>query len=179
MNRTTYRPDGALMRDLPSAPGSVDLRGLMRTVAQPVVVVTGRRGAGGEPVGLTVSSFTSVSLDPPLLLFCAGRGSRRWALIRESGLFAVNVLAAHQASTAARFASPTIGFPSGVPWEHGATGIPVLSGVLAVGECSTAAIHPSGDHDVVVGQVEHTDIGSGALPLAYSDGAYSSVHRQL
>lgn len=98
---------------LPVGPRSdvaADLRALMRNLAQPVVVVTGR-DQQGRPRGMTISSFTSVSLAPALVLFCPSRRSGTWRAIAPIGRFAINVLAADQADVAARFAQPGGAYP--------------------------------------------------------------------
>jgi 3-hydroxy-9,10-secoandrosta-1,3,5(10)-triene-9,17-dione monooxygenase reductase component len=144
---------------------SNDLRTALRSVTQPVVVVAGR-GASG-PRGLTVSSFASVSADPPLVLFCPAVASRTWAAIAPSGRFAVQVLRRDQVDLALRFAEPGDRF-SGIGWAEAEHGLPVLDGVLAALLCRIHARRRSGDHEVVVGLVEET--------LLLSDGAGLDTH---
>jgi 3-hydroxy-9,10-secoandrosta-1,3,5(10)-triene-9,17-dione monooxygenase reductase component len=153
-----------------ASPPSV--RTLMSRVAQPVVVVTGR-GLDGRPVGMTVSSFTSVSADPPLVLFCPARGSGTWATIAPTGRFLLNVLAADQHAVAAAFAQPGPAFPD-VTHHLDVDGLPVLDGVVAAARCTTEAVHPGGDHDVVVARVDQVGTGLGA-PLAFWHRAYATV----
>ncbi len=150
------------------------LRHLMRDVAQPVVVVTGL-DAEGRPRGMTVSSFTSVSLDPPLVLFCTARTSTTWTALAPVGAFAVNVLGHDQAALAARFARPGSGFPPGArPPTPGA--VPVLPEARRFARCTVRATYPAGDHDVVVAAVEELSGRPCERPLAYWRGGYASAH---
>jgi len=151
--------------------GRPSVRELMSRVAQPVVVVTGR-GPDGVPVGMTVSSFTSVSADPPLVLFCVARGSRTWATIAPTGRFLVNVLASGQGSLAALFARPRPSFPR--VGHRTEDGLPLLDGVVAAAHCSTVVVHPGGDHDVVLAHVDGVATGQGA-PLSYWRRSYVAV----
>jgi 3-hydroxy-9,10-secoandrosta-1,3,5(10)-triene-9,17-dione monooxygenase reductase component len=151
-------------------PASV--RDLMALVAQPVAVVTGV-GPGGALEGMTVSSFTSVSADPPMVLFCPSRRSRTWASIAPSGRFVVNVLAADQQDVAELFNGSEDAF-SRVPHRVGADGLPVLSGVLASARCTTAVVRQGGDHHVVLGRLDDLSRGTG-IPLTYWCRGYSTV----
>ncbi|MFD4250048.1 flavin reductase family protein [Amycolatopsis thermoflava] len=126
-----------------------------------VVVVTAAGGAG-----MVVSSFTSVSLAPPLVLFCAGNTSTTWPRIREAGAFCANVLAAGQEDLARRFSGPGDRF-AGVPHRPGVLGSPVLAGVHAHLECEITDAHPAGDHTIVVGRVVALDSGDGTAPLVF------------
>ncbi|WP_312871590.1 flavin reductase family protein [Amycolatopsis acididurans] len=126
-----------------------------------VVVVT----APG-PVGMVVSSFTSVSLEPPLVLFCAGNESTTWPRIRETGRFCANVLAAGQESVARRFAGPGDRY-DGIRHLTGRHGSPILDGVHAYVDCEIAEEYPGGDHTIVVGRVLELDTGQGTGPLVF------------
>jgi 3-hydroxy-9,10-secoandrosta-1,3,5(10)-triene-9,17-dione monooxygenase reductase component len=109
--------------------------------------------AGGRAEGTTVNSFTSVSLEPPLVLFCLHRKSRLQSVLAESGGFTINFLSGNQEKLARSFAgSSTDGF-SDVPNHLGQTGMPVLSEALAFLTCTTVDIHAGGDHDIIVGEV--------------------------
>jgi flavin reductase (DIM6/NTAB) family NADH-FMN oxidoreductase RutF len=154
-------------------PTGTFLRELLREVAQPVVVVTGCSPEGGL-VAMTVSSFTSVSLAPPRVLFCPQSGSRTWAAIAPRGRFVVNVLAAGDAHVAARFARPE---RQGGPTRHerDAFGVPVLPEAVSWASCRTTQVHTVGDHLVVVAAVDRTTVGRGSAPLAYWRGRYATV----
>lgn len=108
----------------------------------------------GAPLGLTVNSFTSVSLDPPLVLVCIDTGSSSHDRLVASGSFAVNVLAAEHDALARRFASnPAEGRFDDVSWAPGPTGAPILAGMAAWLACTVEDVFPGGDHSIVVGRV--------------------------
>ena len=110
--------------------------------------------SGGEPVGMTCQSFSSVSLDPPLVLFVPAKTSRAWPLIQRAGRFCVNFLAADQAELSNTMASRGTDKFAGVPWQPSeATGSPLLDGTLGYVDCTIHAVHEAGDHYVVVGRV--------------------------
>lgn len=139
-----------------------------------VTVVTGRSG-DGVPFGLTVNSFTSVSLDPPLVLVCIDRLSSSHDPLVEGGSFVVNVLARGQMGLATRFASePSAGRFDGVAWDEGPLGDPVLPDAVAWLACSLEAVHGAGDHSILVGRVEALE-GSDREALAYHRGSYAMV----
>jgi flavin reductase (DIM6/NTAB) family NADH-FMN oxidoreductase RutF len=153
-------------------PTGTFVRELMRELAQPVVVVTGCSPEGGL-VAMTVSSFTSVSLAPPRVLFCPQARSRTWAAIAPRGRFVVNVLAAEDAHVAERFArSESQGEPA-----HGldAFGLPVLPEAVSWASCRTTQVHTVGDHLVVVAAVDRITVGTGHAPLAHWRGRYVTV----
>ncbi len=155
-------------------PASV--RDLMSLVAQPVAVVTGV-GPDGGPAGMTVSSFTSVSAEPPMVLFCPSRGSRTWAAIAPAGRFVVNVLASDQQHVAEAFSGPERQPFSRVDHRLDEDGLPVLSGVLAAARCTTAVVRQGGDHHVVLARLDAISRGGGT-PLTYWSRAYSTVVQQ-
>jgi 3-hydroxy-9,10-secoandrosta-1,3,5(10)-triene-9,17-dione monooxygenase reductase component len=128
-----------------------DLRRVFRDLPQPVAVVTGL-GPAGEPVGMTVSSLTSASLVPPLVLFCPAVTSRAWATARERGSFAVNILGQEHADLAVRFAGPGDRF-AGLRTMRIDDCMPALADALTVLICDIAAESPAGDHTVVLGRL--------------------------
>ena len=137
--------------------------------ASGVSVIT-TRDATGAPVGITASSFASLSLEPPLVLFCLGLDSTgREAFVAAPG-FTVHLLAAQQEALSARFA--TRGGDKFVGLEHGeGTWGPLLPGCLAALECRTHAQLPGGDHIIMVGAVERVTVADGE-PLLYFQGNY-------
>lgn len=135
-----------------------------------VAILTTAR-ADGEPVGLTVNSFTSVSLAPPLVLVCVHHGSRVLEPLLGAGRFAVNVLAAGQRELSTRFATNRT---CALAWETGAAGVPLIPGALAVFECELSRVFDGGDHRILVGRVLHLAAGEGA-PLV----RYGSAYRDL
>ncbi len=139
-----------------------------------VTVVT-TLGVGHEPVGLTVNSFSTVSLDPPLVLFCLGNGSETNPAFAAGHGYVVNVLAAHQVDLSRRFAAPVEDRFEGVAWEAGYNGMPVLTGALAVFECELDAVHDAGDHRILVGRVARLrETGHGSA-LGYFRSNYVAV----
>lgn len=137
-----------------------------------VTVVTGQKDAG-DPFGLTASSFTSVSLDPLLVLVSVGHGSATLPRLLDAGSFAVNILARGQEEIAYRFAGTDRGgrFQE-LDWTPGeATGSPILGGALAWMECRLWRSVPAGDHELVLGEVLGASPSAGE-PLAYFRGGF-------
>lgn len=126
----------------------------------------------GEPVGMTVGSFFSVSLDPPLVGFCADMGSSSWPVMAEAGSFAVNVLAADQAAISSLFAGPDDDRFAGVDWRAAPSGAPLLPDVLAWLDCTTEQVFDAGDHWIIVGRITALDVERDALPLVFWRGGY-------
>lgn len=144
---------------------SAKFRSVLGHVPTSVVVVTGC-DAKGEPFGITIGSFTSVSLDPPLVGFFPGVQSRSWASIRESGKFCVNVLGGGQDELCWRFAKEGDDKFSGLNWEPSPTGSPVLPDVIASIDCDIESETVVGDHFFVVGRVQslaHADNATNAM----------------
>jgi flavin reductase (DIM6/NTAB) family NADH-FMN oxidoreductase RutF len=152
---------------------SVDPASFRRALGQfatGVTVVT-TRDASGRPLGLTVSAFCSVSLHPPLVLVCIDHRSEANAGMRESGLFAVNVLAEGQEDVSRRFAAPGRAKVEGFPFLEGGHGLPLVPGALAHVECRVRSFHDEGDHAVWVGAVRSLATHPGR-PLLHHAGAY-------
>ena len=139
----------------------------------PVAVVTGRDRAGA-PLGLTVSSFTSISLEPPLALISVGLASITWRRLAASGRFAVNLLAADQEQLARRFAAAGARF-EGVEWEHSPTGLPVLADAYAVAELAIFARHEAGDHEIVIGRPLRARVLEPRPPLIHHRSGYATA----
>ncbi|NEN78317.1 flavin reductase family protein [Nocardioides zeae] len=144
----------------------------MGTFATGVVVVTALDEE--RPVGMTVQSFASLSLRPPLVVFAPARTSRTWPLVRRAGWFCVNVLAEDQAHVAAAMASGGDRFRD-VDWRPGLGGQPLLDGALAHVEATVQTVHDSGDHDLVVGRVRRVERVRDAAPLLYHRSAYARL----
>jgi len=160
------------MRSRAGAEGT-GLRELMGLAPSPVVVVSGR-AAGGASLGLTVSTFVSVSLDPQLALISVARGSRTWARIARSGRFAVSLLGADDEWLARRFAGPGERF-RGVAHEPGPGGLPVLRAAYAAAAFELAERHPAGDHEIVIGELIAARVTAARRPLIHHRGAYATV----
>lgn len=139
-----------------------------------VTVVTTR--AGERVHGMTVSAFTEVSLDPPLVLVCADKSSNTHPLIAEGGVFAVNVLAQGQDALSNRFASKKDEERrfEGLRCERGTTGAPLLPGALAHVDCRVVTSHDAGDHVIYLGSVEEVRTSDGE-PLLYYRGSYRAL----
>jgi flavin reductase (DIM6/NTAB) family NADH-FMN oxidoreductase RutF len=128
----------------------------------------------GTPHGLTVSSFTSVSLDPPLVLICLGHQVTVIESFRAARHFGINVLSETQRDLSERFARKGRDRFNGVKWHRGASGVPLLDGVLAAIECRVHQRFTSGDHDIVVGQMLRAHVIEGS-PLVH----FASRYRRL
>jgi flavin reductase (DIM6/NTAB) family NADH-FMN oxidoreductase RutF/DNA-binding IclR family transcriptional regulator len=136
-----------------------------------VTVVTAA-GVDGTPVGMAVGSFTSVSLDPPLVAFFPEKTSSTFPKIRASGSFCVNVLSAHQEGACRAFAMRGHERFKDVRWRAAASGSPILEGVVAWIDCDIETIEDLGDHHLVVGRVRALHIENPALPLMFFRGGY-------
>ena len=138
-----------------------------------VCVVTGRP-EGDRAAGLVVGSFTSVSLDPPLVGFFAGNWSTSWPAIRRSGRFCVNVLGSDQLELAHRFSTPYEDKFAGISHSTSRHGLPILDGAVAAIECEVADERDAGDHVMVLGRVIALDILRTADPLLFFRGRYGT-----
>ncbi|HEV2767299.1 MAG TPA: flavin reductase family protein [Acidimicrobiales bacterium] len=150
--------------------GEALLRQVLGRFPTGVVVVTASDGV--VPYGLSVNSFTSVSLDPPLIAFCADRRSGSWAAIRRSGAFCVNVLAEDQEAVSRVFATRGAEKFGGVGWSPAPSGSPLLDGVLAWMDCRIETVHDGGDHEICVGRVDQLGVERDEGPLVFYRGGY-------
>jgi len=145
-------------------------RQVMGHFATGVTVVTA--DAGGEPVGLAVNSFTSVSLVPALVAVCISTRSSTWPRVREGGAFCVNILSEDQEAVCRTFAARGPGRFAGIGYERARSGAPILTGVLAWIDCTIEAEHPGGDHVIVVGRVRDLGVAREHAPLVFYRGGY-------
>jgi 3-hydroxy-9,10-secoandrosta-1,3,5(10)-triene-9,17-dione monooxygenase reductase component len=149
-------------------------RDVLGRFASGVTVVTAI--SGGEPVGLTCQSFSSVSLNPPLVMFIPSKTSRAWPLIQRSGKFCVNFLADGQADLSNVMASRGVDKFADVAWKPAPeTGSPLLEGTLGHVDCQIHTVHEAGDHYIVVGRVLDLTTGDGEKPLLFFQGKYAST----
>jgi flavin reductase (DIM6/NTAB) family NADH-FMN oxidoreductase RutF len=152
-----------------------DFRRTLSHFASGVTVIT-TCDRDGRPTGLTASAFTSVSLDPPLILVCVDNKAQSYPALREGKMFAVNILCLEQEAVSRRFATTKIDNKfEGVPFTLSSLGLPLLDNALAHLECSTVNVHLEGDHTIFVGRVEGVATGLG-VPLVYFRGRYDRLH---
>jgi 3-hydroxy-9,10-secoandrosta-1,3,5(10)-triene-9,17-dione monooxygenase reductase component len=137
-----------------------------------VTIVTA--SVGSEPGGLTVNAFASVSLDPPLVLFCVTKVSSTWPRIRDAGDFCVNVLADDQEDIARVFSESGVDRFRGIGWKAAESGAPVIAGVLAWLDCTVETEHDGGDHLIVVGRVRDLEVAREGEPLIFYRGGYGT-----
>jgi flavin reductase (DIM6/NTAB) family NADH-FMN oxidoreductase RutF len=149
---------------------AAEFRRALRHFPAGVTVVT-TRDAAGRPCGLTLSAFTSVSLDPPLVLVCIDHAATHYRAFTEAGWFAVNVLGKSQAHLSRHFATTSADKFAGVAFNRGPAGLPILEDVVAALECRVIHQYAGGDHTIFVGQVETASV-SGGSPLLYFAGGY-------
>jgi flavin reductase (DIM6/NTAB) family NADH-FMN oxidoreductase RutF len=150
-----------------------EFRQALGRFASGVTVVTCKSDAG-NPLGLTVSAFSSLSLEPPLVLICIDTRASVYEDLKEGSFFAVNVLAQDQESVSRRFASRDTDRFKGLGYREGKTGAPLIDGALAFIECRLVHSCPGGDHTIFVGQVESSEVNDGK-PLLYFRGGYASI----
>ena len=177
-----FRPgeDVAVHDDPEAVHAARRFRDVLGRFASGVTVVTST--SNDEPVGMTCQSFSSVSLDPPLVLFIPAKTSRAWPLIQRSGRFCVNFLAADQAELSNTMASRGVDKFAEVKWTPSPQGgVPMLDGALAHLDCAIHAVHEAGDHYVVIGRVldlvTHDDVvdADSAEPLLFYRGKYRTT----
>ena len=157
--------------------GSDDARRAFRNTlghfATGVTCMTTRSPSGG-PVGITVSSFNSLSLDPPLILWSIANYAATFAGFQVGHAFAVNVLSADQEELAKKFAQAGGDKFAGVDLHMGMDGVPLIAGCVAYFECIVEARYPGGDHDIIVGRVRRI-FNIGKTPLLFHGGALRTL----
>ena len=135
-----------------------------------VTVITA--ATDGEPVGMAVGSFSSVSLDPPLVAFFPDKGSSSWPKIEPTGSFCVNILGEAQEDVCRRFAMKGEDKFVGLGWTAAGSGSPLLDGVIAWIDCDIESVTEAGDHYLVLGRVRDLAIGHDGSPLVFFRGGY-------
>ncbi len=171
----------AVRADERPPPPPSEFRSVLGHFASGVTVITAPGADGEPPAGFACQSFSSLSLDPPLVVFMVGRTSTTWPRIARAGVFCVNVLGSGQGTLCRGFAisgSLTVDKFAGVPYEPApVTGSPRLRDVPAWVDCTVHAVHTAGDHLVVVGHVEALgadETAAGAGPLLFHRGAFGT-----
>lgn len=150
-----------------------ELRNAMGLFATGVTVIT-TKDATGKPFGLTANAFSSLSLDPPLLLVCVDKKVDCYTCFDESKVFVVNFLAREQEELSTRFATKGIEKFEGVSCTLGSLGVPLLDGALAHFECKVAAGYEGGDHTIYTGEIQ-TMATADVKPLLFYQGKYRGL----
>jgi flavin reductase (DIM6/NTAB) family NADH-FMN oxidoreductase RutF len=154
-----------------------EFRSALGAFATGVTVITSQ--AGDQPYGMTANAFSSLSLDPPLVLVCVKGGTDGCRTIQENGVFAVNVLSADQEPISRYFSSKER--PKGrdafreISHRSGRSGSPILDGVAAYIDCRVTAQHPAGDHVIFIGEVQALGVDAAVRPLLFHHGAYRRI----
>ena len=130
---------------------------------------------GSEPVGMTVNSFTSVSLDPPLVLWCLKKDSHRYKVFAEAGSFTINVLGTEHENVSARLARQGEHRLTDIDLLETELGPPALADAHAVFECARESVHDAGDHLILVGRVLRFARRDDGAPLVYYRGRYGAL----
>ncbi len=151
-----------------------DFRTALGSFATGVTIVTAWDAVAEVPVGVTASSFNSVSLDPPLILWSIGRKALSARVFQESERFSVHVLTIDQADLANRFAKSGTDKYADLDWREGTDRVPHLPDVSTRFDCVREAVHEGGDHWIVVGRVEGFERGEGE-PLVFENGDFAGA----
>lgn len=158
-----------MTRFTPTPERARDFRATLGRFSTGVTVVTCASARG--PLGITVNSFASVSLDPPLVLWSAARSSARHDAFCAAERFAIHVLGAGQEDLASAFATRADAFDT-VEWSESPEGLPLLATCAARFDCTRDAVHPGGDHSILVGRVEGATLGPITEPLVFHLGRF-------
>ncbi len=150
-------------------------RAVLGRFASGVTVVTALDRSGHDQ-GMTVSAFCSLSLDPPLILFCVDHTASMYESLKTVPGFIVNILSENQEPLARRFSGPDPNRFDGIGFARGVSGVAILDDVLGYLECKRVAVHPGGDHSIYVGEVEVARSKEGR-PLLYYRGGYAQLER--
>lgn len=140
------------------------------------VVIATCKAKSGDPAGVTVNSFTSVSLDPPLVLFCLDHGAYSVKVFADAEAFAINMLSGGQQNLSHVFATSVADRFAGVGYTEGHGGAPLLHGALCHLECVVEHRYPGGDHEIIVGRVVNVTVAdTDTRPLIYYKGEYGAL----
>jgi 3-hydroxy-9,10-secoandrosta-1,3,5(10)-triene-9,17-dione monooxygenase reductase component len=150
-----------------------EIRNVMGHFATGVTIITTKE-KNGEPSGLTANAFTSLSLNPPLVLVCIDKNSQSYSCFQEFGAFAVNVLTEEQEELSGRFATKGANKFEGTKWHTGDNGIPLIDGALGYIECTVVNGYEGGDHTIYVGEILSATGGEGR-PLLFFKGKYQHL----
>lgn len=150
-------------------------RQVMGRFATGVVAITAVEPGTGRPTGIAANSFTSVSLDPPLVAFCVAHTSTTWPRLRASDRLCINILGEPQLDVCRRLALKGGDKFDGIDWTESPSGAPAIEGALAWIECSVEQEHVAGDHVIVVARVHALDENHDGRPLVFYRGAYGGI----
>jgi len=150
-----------------------ELRNVFGAFATGVTIIT-TNDINGKPFGLTANSYTSLSLDPPLILVCVDRKVDCYACFEQSKVFAVNFLHEDQEHLSTRFATKGIEKFEGIPVRQGSVGVLLLEGAIGYIECKLVSGYEGGDHTIYVGEVQAAS-ASGERPLLFFKGKYARL----
>lgn len=150
-----------------------ELRNVMGHFATGVTIIT-TKDVSGKPFGLTANAFSSLSLDPPLVLICVDKKVDCYACFDQSRVFVVNILSEGQDQLSTRFATKGIEKFEGVAVRQGNLGVPLLEGAVAHIECTLTSAYEGGDHTIYVGEIQAV-AASGDRPLLFFKGKYSRL----
>lgn len=153
-----------------------DFKLALAQFAASVTVVT-TRTKEGAPAGITVTAFSSLSLDPPLVLVCIDKRARLHDHLEVGRHFIVNILAADQEAVSNRFASRSEDPFAGIAHSLGPDDVPAIDGAVAGIECRVVERLPGGDHTIIVGEVDNTRVDESRQPLLYARGGYRRLAR--
>ncbi|MDV7338673.1 flavin reductase family protein [Terasakiella sp. A23] len=151
-----------------------DFRDALGKFATGITVVT-TKDENENLIGVTINSFASVSLEPPMVLFSLKNESQLCEIFTDTKNFNIGILSAGQEDISNLFAGSDDNKFSNVGWKEGQNGVPVLSGTLANLECKRAAAHPGGDHTIFVGEVTNLEQSEKSEPLLYYKGGYKTL----
>ena len=150
-------------------------RSVLGRFASGITVVT-IRDERGKDHGMTVSAFSSISLDPPLVMVCIGHDATMYPVLGDIAWFGINILGHNQEPVSRRFAGKDIERFDGIGFERGESGVVLLDDVLAWLECRVVTRHEAGDHTLIIGEVEAAAARDGR-PLLYYRGGYAQLER--
>ena len=152
-------------------------RDVMGTFTTGVTIITTMDNK--TPHGITANSFTSVSLSPPMVMFCLGKSSANFEAFMASDCFAVNILSSQQDALSTRFATFEGDRFDGLNWSAWDTGAPILENVIAAIDCRLEATHDAGDHVIILGLVVRAEVKNNAPRLLYFKGGYERLETTL
>ena len=153
------------------------VRDISGTFATGVTVVT-TKDASGKPVGMTANSFSSLSLNPPLVLISIDKGASLYKHFMETNFFAINILSEKQEHLSRQFSRKNIDRFEGVNYAEGVTGTPILSDTIGYFDCAVNNYYDGGDHTIIIGEVKNGE-GRDGKPLLFHRGKYVQIEHDL